>query len=213
MKRPSTLLASVAAIGAFSFLGGCSMFGIRTSEEPKYTVLAEDGSFEVRQYGDLLIAETAVEVENYDESGSKGFKRLGGYIFGKNRVAGTGESESISMTAPVIQEKSDDAWTMAFVMPAERSKDSLPVPLDPAVTFRTVPARTVAAVRYSGLVSEETIREHTVLLEQWLAERGYVAVSPPRSARYDPPWTIPFLRRNEVLIDVASPAVSSLPTR
>jgi effector-binding domain-containing protein len=213
MKKPLALLAGVAAIGAFSLLGGCSMFGIRTYEEPKYTVLAEDGSFEVREYGELVIATTATEVENYDESGSKGFKRLGGYIFGKNRVAGTDESEGISMTAPVIQERADDAWTMAFVMPAEHSMDSLPVPLDPTVEFVTIPARTVAAVRYSGLVSEETIEEYTAKLSEWLTERGYEAVSPPRSARYDPPWAIPFLRRNEVLIDVATPTVSSLPTR
>jgi hypothetical protein len=202
---------SLASLIALVPLAGCSFFGIRTAKEPEYTVVLSDGEFEIRDYPELVVARTVVEAD-YDESGSVAFRRLGGYIFGDNRkeqdiemtapVLREPEGEEIAMTAPVLQEGSGKRWVMAFVMPAEHRLDSLPVPDDPNVELDVVPPRRVAAVRYSGTTSEEKIGHHAARLSSWLVSRGYEADSSPRSARYDPPWTLPFLRRNEVHIDV-----------
>jgi hypothetical protein len=106
------------------------------------------------------------------------------------------------MTAPVIQEESDKGWRMAFVLPSKYTVETAPKPLDPNVTVRKEPGKKVAVVRYSWWLSESRMQDYAEKLRQWLEERNYEAVSQPRSAAYDPPWTLPFLRRNEVHIDV-----------
>ena len=178
------------------------MVGIRTTEEPAYEVLVSEGDFELRAYDTAVIATTLVTGTDYDDSGSKGFRRLGGYIFGDNRKAGTDESEKIAMTAPVLQTKTDAGWTMAFVMPSKHSYESMPEPTDRSVELQQVPARRVVSVRYSGGVSEKTIRKHAAKLRSWAESQGLEVASAPRSARYDPPWTLPFFRLNEVHLDV-----------
>ena len=110
--------------------------------------------------------------------------------------------EKISMTAPVLQEEDGAGWRMSFVMPAKYTMDTIPKPIDPMVVLREVQGRKVAAIRYKGLLSEENIKEKTKELEGWLEKNGYRALSKFRSAGYDPPWTIPFLRRNEVQADI-----------
>jgi hypothetical protein len=114
------------------------------------------------------------------------------------------EAETLAMTAPVIQQKSGAVWLMAFVLPAEYSVSTAPVPLDPAVIIKEIPGKKVAIIRYSGSLSEQGIEENTEILQNWLTIKGYRAISPSRSAAYDPPWTLPFLRRNEVHIDIES---------
>ena len=210
MRKLTAALTGITTLSAFALTGGCSLVGIRTTEEPPYALIEEEGAFEVRRYEDVLIAETVVEVTDYDESGSVGFGRLGGFIFGDNVAPDSEESRKVSMTAPVIQERSDDRWVMRFVRPEEHSEETLPRPTDPAVTIRRQPGRVIATVRYTGLVSEETIREKSDELLRWLGKKGWESASSPRSARYDPPWTIPFLRRNEIMIDVRK-AVESAP--
>ncbi len=192
-------------------LAGCSVLGKRTANEPPYKVLAEDADIEVRQYGEMIVAETVIEGA-YGQTGAPGFSRLAGYIFGKNRskeklsmtapVLQEPVSEKISMTAPVLQEKKGSAWLMAFVMPEGSRLETLPVPLDPAVTLRAVEGKKVGVIRYSGLHSESNLRNYAGKLTGWLEKNGYHARSQPRAASYDPPWTLPFLRRNEVHIDL-----------
>ncbi len=192
-------------------LTGCSVLGKRTAKEPPYKVLAEEGDFEVRQYAEMIVAETVIEGA-YGQTGAPGFSRLAGYIFGKNRskeklsmtapVLQEPVSEKISMTAPVLQEKKGNAWVMAFVMPEGSRLETLPVPLDPAVTLRSVAGKKVGVIRYSGLHSESNLRSYAGKLTEWLEKNGYRAGSQPRAASYDPPWTLPFLRRNEVHIDI-----------
>ena len=177
-------------------LTGCSVLGKRTAKEPPYKVLAEEGDFEVRQYAEMIVAETVIEGA-YGQTGAPGFSRLAGYIFGKNR-----SKEKLSMTAPVLQEKKGNAWVMAFVMPEGSRLETLPVPLDPAVTLRSVAGKKVGVIRYSGLHSESNLRSYAGKLTEWLEKNGYRAGSQPRAASYDPPWTLPFLRRNEVHIDI-----------
>ena len=190
---------------------GCTVFGIRTVEEASHKTIVKDGRFSVRQYCDSIIAETFVDAD-YKGAGSIAFRRLAGYIFGKNqrneKIAMTApviqepRSEKIAMTAPVLQEKSGQGWRMAFVLPSELTIDTAPEPLDPNVTVRKAKGKKVAVVRYSGRLREAHIEANATKLRNWIYEKGYKAVSEPRSAGYDPPWTLPFLRRNEVHIDV-----------
>ncbi len=191
-----------------SLLGGCGTVGI---ERAKYSVLEKEGPFELRLYEPHIVAETVVE-SDFSEAGNVAFERLYGYISGKNRraasIAMTGpvgqelQSEKIPMTAPVGQEKSGDQWVISFMMPSEYTMETLPEPLDPKVTLRQIAARKMAAVRYSGTWSQKRYAAHLADLETFVAEREWQVNGEPVFARYDPPFQLPFLRRNEVLIPV-----------
>ena len=158
-----------------------------------------------------VVAETVVE-GSYGQTSGAAFSRLAGYIFGKNRakqklamtapVLQEPVSEKISMTAPVIQEKKGNAWVMSFVMPEGYRLETLPVPLDDAVKLRMLPGKKVGVIRYSGLHSEHNLRNFAEKLTGWLEKNGNRVLSGARSASYDPPWTLPCLRRNEVHIDI-----------
>lgn len=215
LSRPFRRTAPICIL-AVVFLSGCSVFGAAAAEEPDFEVLAEEGEFQVREYGELLVAQTEVEGD-YDEVGSVAFRRLAGFIFGDNeaaqKVAMTapvlqeesidGTSQEIAMTAPVLQAPAEGSWVMTFVMPAEHTLETLPRPTDPSVEIRTIPARRVATIRFSGLINKSKFDRYSARLGTWIENNGYIAVSPPRSAGYDPPWTLPPLRRNEIHIDVA----------
>ncbi len=204
MKKLITVLTTL-------FLAGCSVFGIRSADEPNYQVLNDYGHIQVRQYPALVVAQTEITAD-YKNSSSEGFQRLAGYIFGNNKkqqkIAMTApviqeqESETMAMTTPVIQQKSGSVWLMAFVLPSNYSVATAPVPLDLAVLIKEIPGKKVAVIRYSGSLSEQNIEEKSEELKSWLSQQGFRALSPSRSAAYDPPWTLPFLRRNEVHIDI-----------
>jgi effector-binding domain-containing protein len=193
------------------FLTGCSVFGIPSVEEAGYDVLKESDSIQIRFYKPLLIAQTEVEAD-YEAASSKAFQRLFDYISGNNKrqqkVAMTApviqekQTEEIAMTAPVFQEKSGHTWLMSFSLPAEYTLATAPVPADSAVILKEIPSKKVAVLRYSGFLSEQGIEERAKELQTWLAEQGYKAISTPRSAGFDLPWTLPFLRRNEVHVDI-----------
>jgi hypothetical protein len=161
----------------------------------------------------MVIAETTLEGNDYNTASGKGFNRLAGYIFGKNRLKASikmtapvlqeQRSEKISMTAPVLQQRNKGNWTMAFVLPEGYTLESAPEPLDPEVKLSEVPPATVAVVRFSGLHSSSNLEKYGRQLSAWLEKQGYRALSEPRLASYDPPWTLPFLRRNEVQITIA----------
>ena len=192
---------------------GCSVLGKRTTSEPPFELLKSDGQFEIRLYGSMLIAETILSEDDYGAASGKGFNRLAGYIFGKNRsktsitmtapVLQEKRSEKIAMTAPVLQQREKGGWTMAFVLPKGYTLESAPEPLDPEVKLREIPPATVAVVRFSGLHSSANLEKYGHQLQAWLEKQGYHALSTPRLASYDPPWTLPFLRRNEVQITIA----------
>lgn len=193
------------------FLTACSVFGISSVDEAGYDVLKDNTNIQIRLYKPLLIAQTEVEAD-YEAASSKAFQRLFDYISGNNKkqqkIAMTApviqekQSEEIAMTAPVFQEKSGTTWLMSFVLPAEYTLATAPVPLDSAVILKELPSKKVAVLHYSGFLSEQVIEEKAKELQTWLAEQGYKAQSTPRSAGFDPPWTLPFLRRNEVHIDI-----------
>ncbi len=182
-------------------------------EEAKYSVVLQDNNFELRDYAAHVLAETVVEGD-VEEAGNKAFKVLFQYISGNNQVrdeiamtapvAVEPTGEKIDMTAPVGQQRVDDRWAVSFMMPASYSLEKLPRPLDAKVTLRQVPARRLAAVRYSGFWSEEGYRRHKQALQAWIDSKGLRVVGEPIWARYNSPFSLWFLRRNEVLIPVAT---------
>jgi hypothetical protein len=183
-------------------------------EEAKYTVVMKEESFELRQYEPHIIAETMVEGD-FDKAGNDGFRRLFKYISGENQkkqsiamtapVSQDASSEKIAMTAPVSQEQTGGQWRIAFVMPAEYTMDTLPQPVDPKVILRQSPARRMAAVTYSGSWSRARYEQHKELLEAFIQKKKLQPLGEPVLARYNSPFTLWFLRRNEVLIPVQMP--------
>lgn len=181
-------------------------------EEPDFTVLVREGDFEVRQYSSTLVAEVVVGGD-LETASNRGFRLVAGYIFGGNRavsaVSAETAAERIAMTAPVVAVPEDrkslagaNRWRVQFIMPAKYTLSTLPKPTNPAVTLREVSGQRVAVVRFSGLMSESKVEGKAQELLAWLRGRGLQAVGAPRLLRYDPPWTLPFMRRHEVVFDV-----------
>ena len=189
----------------------CSVMGIRNYEEPNYEVTVQEDQFEVRQYSDVLVAQST-SPGTYKESSGKNFDRLAGYIFGKNianekmemttPVLQEQQSEKMDMTVPVYQQQSDANWTMTFVLPAKYTIDTAPKPLDENVTVKVLPEVQVATLQFNGRMNEENIQKNTQMLEDWINQKGFNTVASPYSAAYDPPWTLPMLRRNEIQIPI-----------
>lgn len=182
-------------------------------EQPRYKVIEDFGDgIEIRQYSAFIIAETEVSAANADEAGNLAFKRLGGYIFGGNKskqsIAMTApvsqaRSEKIAMTAPVSQSQAGNGkWLVSFVMPDKYTLETLPIPDDNSVYFKTVPARKVLAIRFSGRWTDENFADHERLLLAALKANQLKSIGNPWTARYNPPFMPGFMRRNEVMIEL-----------
>ena len=167
-------------------------------EEPKFELLEQSAPFELRQYSPLIVAEVQVDGD-LDEASSKGFRLIADYIFGNNRAA-TGSNKKIAMTAPVTVQKTSTQWLVRFVMPSQYTLSSLPVPNNDQITLREVPSRKMAVITFSGLAWESRTTKKTEELLSWLTSKHLKPVGSPELARYNPPWTLPFLRRNEVMV-------------
>jgi len=182
-------------------------------EEAKYKVLEKDNRFEIRDYAPHILAETVVEGD-LEEAGNKAFNKLFRYISGDNRsrkkVAMTAPvsqqpmGEKIKMTAPVGQRRVQEKWAVSFMMPASYTIETLPEPEDQNITLRQVPARRMASVLYSGFWSEKRYLKYKSKLVSWIRERGLTILGDPIWARYNPPFTPWFLRRNEILIPIST---------
>ena len=211
----------------FVFLGGLMAASAALAiEEPKYKVLDQEAGFEIRQYAPLIVAETWVDGD-MDAASNKGFRVIADYIFGNNKAPQSSQSSKIAMTAPVtmapdaqplkldmtapvsVQPAVDAStwvqtkrWRVQFVMPDKYTLESLPLPNNGAVKLREVPAKTVAVAKYSGFNTDNRIRKETQALTDWVQARKLVSSGPPQLARYDPPWVLPMLRRNEIHIEI-----------
>ncbi|WP_255533571.1 heme-binding protein [Polynucleobacter sp. es-MAR-4] len=188
---------------------------VMATEEPKYVVLEKSEPFELRSYAPQIVAEVKVEGD-LDAASNQGFRLIAAYIFGKNQVSekiamtapvgiesgDQNKSAKIAMTAPVGIESSGKQWTVSFVMPAEYTLASLPKPLDPQVKIREVPADQRAVINFSGFYNAEKVQEKTQALRDWMQQKNLKPAGEPQFARYNPPWTLPFMRRNEVMIRV-----------
>ena len=180
-------------------------------EEPKYAVSLHEGACEVRDYQAAIAAEVSVTGDQ-KAAARKGFRLLAGYIFGGNKrrqsiamtapVAQERMGEKIAMTAPVTQTESNGAWVVRFTMPGAYSLETLPEPNDPNVKLRAVAPARFAVVRFSGLANETTVEARTAELVDFAEAHHLRAIGSASLAQYTPPWTLWFMRRNEVMIEV-----------
>lgn len=208
------LLRSGLIMGISVLSMSCSVFGIRSEETPKYEVLHSEGDKEIRSYAGYIVAKTTVKGE-FKEVQGEAFRTLAGYIFGDNekkqklqmtapvRQEKSSTSEKLAMTAPVVQSPTEDGWVMTFVMPSEYKMADLPTPKDKRVTLEEVPAKIMGVIRYSGLGRPGTNAEKAKQLKAWLiTQEKYEVSAEPSYAGYDPPWALPFLRRNEMMFEL-----------
>ncbi|MGN6575176.1 MAG: SOUL family heme-binding protein [Nocardioides sp.] len=171
------------------------------TEQQPYEVVQEYPGFELRRYPDHVVAETRVS-GSFEGVGNKAFMRMVGYIGGRNA-----QSHKLAMTAPVLQESEEEAGTfvVSFVLPAGTDLQRAPLPADPGVQLRTVPAQTAAALRFSGRWSRGRYVEHAERLLAAMHAADLDVAGRVRFARFDPPWTPWFLRHNEVVVPVVPP--------
>lgn len=167
-------------------------------EQPDYKLVTSKGNIEIRDYAPMILAEVEVSGER-KQAVSDGFKILADYIFGNNI-----SNKKMAMTAPVLQEQYMENWKVRFVMSKKYSFETLPKPNSKEVTLIPLPARRFAVIRFSGLADNENIKLHTDELEKYIVAEKLKPIGGTVLAFYNPPWTIPFLRRNEVMIEVDS---------
>jgi hypothetical protein len=180
-------------------------------EEPAFKSVLQEGAFEVRDYASLIVAEVTVSGDQ-KEAASKGFRLLAGYIFGGNKrrqsiamtapVAQAPASEKIAMTAPVTQIQNAGEWVVRFTMPSAYAMDTLPEPNDPKVQLRQLPPARYAVLRFSGLARKDDVTAKIAELEKLTASHQLRVIGPASLSQYNPPWTLWFMRRNEVMIPV-----------
>ena len=183
-------------------------------EEAKYSVILKDDKFELRKYEPHVLAETIVD-SDFEGAGNEAFNRLFKYISGNNKrqqevamtspVGQSHSSQKIEMTSPVSQKEQDGKWAVSFMMPESFTLETTPEPMDSSVKIRQVPERHVAAVRYSGFWSTKNYIRNLEELKAWIEVKAYRPVGDPIWARYNPPFTPWFLRRNEILVPVEIP--------
>ncbi len=187
-------------------------------EKPEYEVILVDGDIEYRRYESFIVAETnIVGAESWKEASNEGFRRLFDYITGDN----SGD-QKIAMTAPVQQSKlqaeelrfsqaealADGAgWRVGFMLPSRYSMVDAPVPEDDRIELRVVPEKLVAAIRYSGRWTTRNFDKYESRLMTKLTAANIEILGVPETAFYNPPFVPPFMRRNEILIEVASPPI------
>ncbi|MFZ4403330.1 MAG: SOUL family heme-binding protein [Pseudobdellovibrionaceae bacterium] len=186
-------------------------------EEPDYTVESKGANYELRSYGPILVAETKVEAD-FENAGNQAFRILAGYIFGANKsktkIAMTAPvnqevaSEKIEMTAPVTQIKGPSGFLVQFTMPKKYTMETLPIPNDSRVLLRQLPARKIAVYSYSGSWSESRYNDKLASFKEELKRDGVVTVGEPVLARYNSPFQIWFLRRNEIWVEVKEKTLS-----
>jgi hypothetical protein len=196
-------------------------------EEPHYEVIVSQAPFELRHYAPTLIAQTIVEGD-MDAASNKGFRLIADFIFGNNLAAGSEQAAKIAMTAPVtvepqsskitmtapvtIEPQSDATsvasakqWRIHFVMPSQYTLANIPKPNNSAVTLHEVPRKYFVVHRYSGFNTMARVQEKTDETLAWAKQQSLKVVGTPQLSRYDPPWTLPMFRRNEIMVEVTAP--------
>ncbi|MFT5420559.1 MAG: effector-binding domain-containing protein [Candidatus Endobugula sp.] len=212
MSKKWVIILSVMLI----FLAGFAMIGpvMSNVEQPKYQLISTQQNIEVREYEPMIIAEVQVNGKR-EEAISQGFRLLADYIFGNNQAqekislstsvpqqANQKSNQKIAMTAPVKQQAFDGAWTISFVMPSEYSMETLPRPNNQVVSLKKVPSKRYVVIRFSGMSSNSNITQHEKELAQYLFKQQIPVVAPPTYAFYNPPMTLPLLRRNEIMLEI-----------
>jgi hypothetical protein len=187
-----------------------SYLSVRGIEHPDYAVLKKQGEYEIREYESYYAAEVLLK-GTQKESLSRGFKILFDYISGNNMKQESikmtapvmqqqeEKSERIAMTAPVMQEQREESYVVSFMMPANYTLDKLPIPKDSSIKIVQRGGNKVAVLRFAGYATEERVMKKQTRLKERLKEDGYRIISSFHLALYNPPWTPPFMMRNEVM--------------
>jgi SOUL heme-binding protein len=198
----------------FSLWMASGYFPTRNIAMPAYSVIDSRKEYEIRRYEAFIIAETRLS----GNGGSSGFRELFQYISGDNvtqskiamsapviksaDIDGEGTGQKLPMTAPVLKSTDAGAEMIAFVMPPGSVLSELPRPQSQAITLRALPSQTVAVITFSGFAGSAVSIVKTALLLEALQRDGITITSEPRTALYNPPWTPPFMRRNEIQVEI-----------
>jgi hypothetical protein len=183
-------------------------------EQPKYEIVETSGNIEIRDYAPMIVAEVDVTGGRRDAIG-KGFRIIADYIFGNNTTAQKlpmtaavtqQDSEKIAMTAPVTQQGDGNTWRVRFIMPSSYTMETLPKPNNPAVELKQIGAKRYAVIRFSGMAGEDSLKRYTEELNAFIGAKKLTPLSVPTYAFFNPPWTLPFLRRNEVMVEIPASA-------
>lgn len=190
-------MISKSVILLIMFLTLCFTFrtvlaSVNGVETPSYKVILKDKDFEIRHYDNMLLAQTKGLGERGDVA-RQAFRKLFSYISGKNKT-----HEKISMTAPVLQQASGELWYVSFIMPKAYILSEIPKPLDNTIQLVNTKASDYYCLRFSGRLSDKNLQNHLNTFYAYIKEKKYQIDGAPIFAFYDPPWTLPFLRRNEV---------------
>ena len=208
MKKTWTMITSIIAL--FLIVGVLAGPVISNVEKPDYKIIQSEQNIEIRQYEPMIIAEVEVDGKREDAIGD-GFRLLADYIFGNNTVQQVismtapvqqKENQKIAMTAPVQQQSTGKSWRMSFVMPSKYSMDSLPVPNNNRVRLKEILTKKFVVIEFSGTNSSENVTEHENQLMNYIKANQIKIIGSPKYAFYNAPWTLPFLRRNEVMIEI-----------
>ena len=193
---------------------GSALWGpiVSNVEQAKYSVVKKYNNIEVRDYAPMIVAET--EMSGARETAIReGFRIIADYIFGNNSTAqkvsmtapvSQQRGKKIAMTAPVTQQAGGDIWHVRFVMPASYTMETLPRPNNSAVKLNQIGGKRYAVIRFSGMAGEDSLKRHTDELNQFVTAKKLKLLSAPTYAFFNPPWTLPFFRRNEVMVEIAS---------
>ena len=200
-------LAGAAAALGTAIIAGSEV--LAKYEEPDYEVVEKSQEFELRKYPAVIAAQVELE-GTWENSADQAFRILAGYIFGKNiarqkiamtvPVTESGASEKIAMTVPVTSATSDGKMLMRFYMPSKYRMETLPEPIDTRIKFLEVAPANYAVIRFSGFASKDNIERNESKLKKYVQEKNLTVNGKTVRAFYNPPWTLPFLRRNEIWI-------------
>ena len=206
-RRRKIIILIVATILVGALVTGPIMSNVET---PSYKVIQSKGKIEIREFDPMVIAEVQV-VGRRKDAISSGFKLLADYIFGNNisqeNIDTTATiqqpaSEKIAMTAPVQQQLANDSWLVSFVMPSEYNLEDLPKPKNIEVKLKNVPVKRFVTIQFSGTSSDENLAKHKKLLVEFIKNNSISVTGTSKYAFYNPPWTLPLMRRNEVMFEV-----------
>ena len=205
--RRKIIILIVATILVGALATGPIMSNVET---PSYKVIQSKGKIEIRELDPMVIAEVQV-VGRRKDAISSGFKLLADYIFGNNisqeNIDTTATiqrpaSEKIAMTAPVQQQLANNSWLVSFVMPSEYNLEDLPKPKNVEVKLKNVPLKRFVTIQFSGTSSDENLAKHKKLLVEFIKTNSISVTGTSKYAFYNPPWTLPLMRRNEVMFEV-----------
>lgn len=204
-----TFIGAVALVVIVAAAAGPIMSRV---EQPEYKVTRSERSIELREYGAMVVAEAEVKGER-KAAINEGFRLIAAYIFGANKpnakISMTAPvqqqaKQTIAMTAPVTQQAGDGDWTVSFILPKSWTMETLPEPTNERVKLVPMPAKRMVAIRFSGTADVRSIATKTAELRKYAADHDLSVIGEPVLAFYNPPWTLPFFRRNEIMLELAA---------